>query len=62
MYEALSYYCSVALAEVTWNLAGEKKELVEVELPGKLHVFVTGDNSQVYPLVYEALSCECMRP
>jgi hypothetical protein len=40
----------VALAEVTRNLAGEKKEkkeLVEVELAGKLHVFVTGDNSQV---------------
>ncbi len=50
MHEALSYYCSVALAEVTRNLAGEKKEkkeLVEVELAGKLHVFVTGDNSQV---------------
>ena len=57
MYEALSYYCSVALAEVTRNSAGEKKELVEVELPGgKLHVFVTGDNSQVYPLVYGAFS------
>ena len=56
MYEALSYYCSVALAEVTRNLAGEKKEkkeLAEVELAGRLHVFVTGDNSQVQ---YEAFS------